>query len=99
MAKNLQYSGKGIAVGCIKVPCCGYRCLLTVLRQSEFGTITMKKFKQKLDKLFKNDTLQFLMLGVFAYTCYSAVIMATLQVPPEAILDSGLQEILMVFEG
>ena len=55
--------------------------------------------KEKLRNLFQNETLQLLLVGVLAYTCFSAVILATLQVPPEAILDSGLKEIIMVFEG
>jgi len=40
-----------------------------------------------------------LLNGVFAYTAFTAVIIMTLQIPPEAILDSGLQEIILVFEG
>lgn len=37
--------------------------------------------------------------GVIGYLAFTAIILATLQVPPEAILDSGLKEILLVFEG
>ena len=55
--------------------------------------------KEKIRTLLQNDILQVLLFGVFSYTCFIAVILATLQMPPEAILDSGLKEILMVFEG
>lgn len=37
--------------------------------------------------------------GVFAHTAFVAVILVTLQLPPDSILDSGLQEVLLVFEG
>ena len=55
--------------------------------------------EQKIHNLFSNRLFQLLMNGVFAYTAFTAVIIAVLQVPPEVILDSGLREILMVFEG
>ena len=54
--------------------------------------------KQQITKLLKNQLFLLLMNGVFAYTAFTAVIIMTLNVPPEAILDSGLQEIAMVFE-
>ena len=53
--------------------------------------------KQKFSKLLKNDLFLLLMNGVFGYTAFTAVILMTLNVPPEAILDSGLQEIALVF--
>ncbi len=52
--------------------------------------------RQKLRKLFKNEL--FLLNGVFAYVALTAVIITTLQVPPDAILDSGLDEVIKVFE-
>lgn len=55
--------------------------------------------KKRIASLLKNDLFLFLMNGVIAYTAFTAVILATLSVPPEAILDSGLQEIILVFEG
>jgi len=55
--------------------------------------------KEKIRNLLKNDLLQMLMFGVFSYTCFIAVILTTLQLPPEAVLESGLQEIILVFEG
>ena len=55
--------------------------------------------KKRLIKLFHNDLFLFLLNGVIAYTAFTAVILATLGVPPEAILDSGLKEVLLVFEG
>lgn len=55
--------------------------------------------KQRILTLANNPLLQMLMAGVFAYTAFVAVILVTLQTPPEALLDSGLQEVLLVFEG
>ena len=55
--------------------------------------------RQKLRNLFKNELFLILLNGVFAYVAFNAVILATLQVPPEVILDSGLDQILLVFEG
>lgn len=57
------------------------------------------KMKEKCRNLLKNELLIMLLNGVFAYTAFTAVIIMTLQIPPEAILDSGLQEIILVFEG
>lgn len=54
--------------------------------------------KSKIIELFNNETLLLLLNGVFAYIALTAVILAVLQVPPDAILDSGLDEILLVFE-
>ena len=54
--------------------------------------------RQKLHKLFKNELFLLLLNGVFAYVAMNAVILATLQVPPDAILDSGLDQIILVFE-
>jgi len=54
--------------------------------------------KRKIIELFNNELLLMLLSGVFAYIAFTAVILAVLQVPPEAILDSGLDEILLVFE-
>ena len=55
--------------------------------------------KDCLKRLFENELFLLLMNGVIGYTAFTAVILATLQVPPEAILDSGLKEIILVFEG
>lgn len=54
--------------------------------------------KKLVQALLKNDLFTMLMSGVIAYTAMSAVIIAVLQVPPEAILDSGLDQIVLVFE-
>lgn len=54
--------------------------------------------KQVMHRVLKNDIFQFLMAGVIGYTLLTAVIISVLQVPPEAILDSGLDQILLVFE-
>jgi hypothetical protein len=58
-----------------------------------------KSMKKRILTLANNELFQILMYGVFAYIGFTATIIATLQVPPEAILDSGLKEILMIFEG
>jgi hypothetical protein len=55
--------------------------------------------KDRILNLARNPILQIFMVGVFSETAFSAIIMATMQTPPEAILDIGLQEILMIFEG
>lgn len=53
---------------------------------------------QKVLSIARNPLFQMLMGSVFAYTAFTAIIIATLQTPPDAILDSGLQEVLLVFE-
>lgn len=55
--------------------------------------------KKIFSELLRNELFLLLMFGVFAYTAFSAVVIAVLEVPPEVILDSGLKEILLVFEG
>jgi hypothetical protein len=54
--------------------------------------------KKNIRNLLNNSLFQMAMSGVFAYIAFVAVILATLQIPPDAILDSGLQEVLLVFE-
>jgi len=54
--------------------------------------------RARIRKLFKNELFLLLLNGVFAYVALTALIIATLQVPPDAILDSGLDEIIKVFE-
>lgn len=55
--------------------------------------------KDHIKTLAQNPILQILMVGIFSETAFSAVIMAVMQTPPEAVLEIGLQEILSVFEG
>lgn len=55
--------------------------------------------RKKFRGLLRNELFLLMMYGVFAYTAFTAVVMAVLDVPPEVILDSGLKEILLVFEG
>ncbi len=54
--------------------------------------------KQLAQGLMQNDLFVVMMSGLFAYTAMMAVIISVLQVPPEAILDSGLDQVMMVFE-
>ena len=54
--------------------------------------------KHLFKELLKNELFLILFNGVIAYTAMTAVIIIILQIPDEAILDSGLKEILMVFE-
>ena len=54
--------------------------------------------KRLIQGLLQNDLFTMLMSGVVAYTAMSAVIIAVLQVPPEAVLDSGLDQIILAFE-
>ena len=53
----------------------------------------------KLEKLLKNNLFLVLMTVVFLDTVFFAVVVTTIQVPPDAILDSGLHEVISVFEG
>lgn len=73
--------------------------LITELLLFGYTTTGNNLMKEKIRQFLRNETLQVLMFGVFSYTCFTAVILATLEIPPEAVLDSGLQEIIMVFEG
>lgn len=55
--------------------------------------------KHRILTLANNPLFQMMMGGLFVYLAFTATIIATLQIPPEAILDSGLKDILMIFEG
>lgn len=55
--------------------------------------------KKLLTNLMRNDLFLLLMYSVFGYIAFSAIVIAVLQVPSDAILNSGLKEILLVFEG
>lgn len=54
--------------------------------------------KRLVQGLLQNNLFIMLMSGVVAYTAMTAVIIAVLQVPSEAILESGLDQIVLVFE-
>jgi hypothetical protein len=55
--------------------------------------------KKRLKSLLENDLFLLLINGVLAHTAFTAVMIFALNVPPEAILEIGLQEVLLVFEG
>jgi len=55
--------------------------------------------KKIINNLVRNDLFLLLMYSVFGYIAFSAVVIPVLQVPSEAILNSGLKEILLVFEA
>ena len=55
--------------------------------------------KRKLIGLLNSELLLLFMNGVFINIAFTAAMIAVLQVPPDTILDSGLKEILLVFEG
>lgn len=55
--------------------------------------------KSRIAKLFQDELFVMAMNATLGYIAMTAVILYTLQVPPEDILDSGLEEILLVFEG
>lgn len=55
--------------------------------------------KNYIQVLAQNPLLQIMMIGAFSYTAFTAVVIAVMQTPPEALLNSGLREILMIFEG
>ena len=55
--------------------------------------------KAYVKQLLKNPVFVLFMQGTLAYTALTAVILLTVQIPPEAILDTNLREVVMVFEG
>ena len=55
--------------------------------------------KKSFKNLMRNELFLLLMYSVFGYIAFSAIVIAVLQVPSDAILNSGLKEILLVFEG
>jgi len=55
--------------------------------------------KKLFNDLMRNELFLLLIYSVFGYIAFSAIVIAVLQVPSDAILDSGLKEILLVFEG
>lgn len=55
--------------------------------------------KHLFNKLLNHPLLKPVLGGLIAYLCFVIVILATLQVPPEVILESGLREVILVFEG
>jgi hypothetical protein len=54
--------------------------------------------KKLMHGLMHNELFIMLISAVFAHMAMMAVIISVLQVPPEAILDSGLDQVLLVFE-
>ena len=54
--------------------------------------------KEKLDTLFSNELLRVFMQGVFAYVALMAVIIVTLQTPPEAIMETNMVQVAMIFD-
>lgn len=54
--------------------------------------------KAKMHGLFKNDLFILLMNAVFAYTAFTMVIIVTLQTPPEALLNTNMAQIIMIFD-
>lgn len=55
--------------------------------------------KTRLSNLMQNELLWVLLNAVFAHTAFSMVIILTLQIPPEALLDTNMVEVLKIFEG
>ena len=70
-----------------------------VFKLTADGHIGDMWMKKRIANLLKNELFLILMNGVIGYTAMTAVIIATLNVPPEAILDTNLKEILYIFEG
>lgn len=54
--------------------------------------------KKLMNDLLHNDLFTLLISAVIAQTAMMAVVISVLQVPPDAILNSGLDEVLLVFE-
>lgn len=55
--------------------------------------------KAYIKRFLRNPVFVLFMQGTLAYTAFTAVILLTVQIPPEVILDTNLREVLMVFEG
>ena len=55
--------------------------------------------KAKVQRLMNNELFILFINGTFAYIALTAVIIATLQIPPEVILETNLVEVIKVFEG
>lgn len=53
--------------------------------------------KRKIHNLFRNGLLRVLMQGVFAYIALMAVIIVTLEMPPEAIYDTNMIQVSLIF--
>lgn len=54
--------------------------------------------KQKVKAILNNDVFVLLLSAVIIHTAFVAVVMSVMQVPPESLLDSNLQEVLFIFE-
>jgi len=49
-------------------------------------------------KIWKNPLFSLFMQGTLAYLVMVVMIIGTLEIPPDAILDSSLRDIISVFE-
>jgi len=56
------------------------------------------KMKAYASKIWKNPLFSLFMQGVLAYMVMVVMIIGTLQIPPDAILDSSLRDIISIFE-
>ena len=54
--------------------------------------------KKIFKRLKKNELFRVLVIGVIMYVSMVAMILITIKIPPEAILDSNLVEIIKIFE-
>jgi len=56
------------------------------------------KMKAYALKIWKNPLFVLFMQGTMAYMLMVVMIIGTLQIPPDAILDSSLRDIISIFE-
>ena len=54
--------------------------------------------KSKLHNLLHDELLRVFLQGVFAYIAMMAVILATVQIPPDAIRDTNMVQVLYIFD-
>lgn len=54
--------------------------------------------KKTIAKVLENKLFLLFMNGVLIHTAFSAVIIVTIGMPNEAILDTNLQQVLLIFE-
>jgi len=55
--------------------------------------------KKIIAKVFENELFFLFLNGALIHTAFSAAIIMAIGIPNEAILDTNLQQVLLIFEG
>lgn len=69
--------------------------LLTLVRIRDYAANVI----ERLNQLSHNSLLAALLMAVFFETFLFILIVGTIEIPPDSLLESGLQNVQMVFEG